>query len=132
MAVVKGIENVYGAEFSYHAIQSVSIMRIQNELQLRIVVASWINKEARKEGKKPVLTENIIQNADFALEPFYALLKAKFEDYSGADDDWEVVSGKKQLPAVYTQQTPAGEIISRHEEKDQEEAEPLDEAAKGE
>lgn len=117
MAVIKDIENVYGAEFNYHKIKSVTLNSINGNIVLKIVVASWINKEARLNGKNPVLTENIINNADFAMNPFYSLLKAKFKSYENSDDDWERLSPSARGKSSYTQLTPAGQIISQYTEE---------------
>lgn len=117
MAIVKGIENIYGAKFSYHKLSDVRIAVTANGIQLRMIVESYMDKDARKTGKQPVRTENIIENADFALTPFYKLLKAKFEDYAGSEDDfedsWKPAADKN---IVLTQQTPQGQLISKHEE----------------
>ena len=117
MALVKGIENSYGVKFSYHKIDNVKIVVTDKGIQLRMTVDSYVDKDARKNGKKPVRTENIIEGADFALTPFYMLLKAKFADYADADDDF-IDDWKETKPAkiTYTQQTPQGDLISHYEE----------------
>lgn len=121
MAIVKGIENIYGAKFSYHKLSDVRIAVTANGIQLRMIVESYMDKDARKTGKQPVRTENIIENADFALTPFYKLLKAKFADYAGSEDDFEdswktneLEETKKKI--TYTQQTVQGKLISKYEE----------------
>lgn len=115
MALSKGIENMFGISFSYHKLNDVHIIIGDDGIQLRMTVASYVNKEARDEGKQPFLSENIIDGADFALTPFYKLLKAKFADYADAQDVFE---DKQENPrrAVYTQQTLQGKLISQREE----------------
>ncbi len=117
MALTKGIENIYGASFNYHKISDVKIVVSDNGIQLRIIVDSFVDKDARKAGKKPVRTENIIEGADFALTPFYMLLKAKFGDFADATDDFDDAWKNKLTPQViYTQQTPQGELLSKYRE----------------
>lgn len=117
MALTKGIENIYGASFNYHKISDVKIVVSDNGIQLRIIVDSFVDKDARKAGKKPVRTENIIEGADFALTPFYMLLKAKFGDFADASDDFDDAWKNKVTPQViYTQQTPQGELLSKYRE----------------
>lgn len=117
MALTKGIENIYGASFNYHKISDVKIVVSDNGIQLRIIVDSFVDKDARKAGKKPVRTENIIEGADFALTPFYMLLKAKFGDFADATDDFDDAWKNKVTPQViYTQQTPQGELLSKYRE----------------
>ena len=116
MALTKGIENLYGATFSYHKLQDVHIIVSDNGIQLRMTVDSYIDKDARKAHKKPVRTENIIDNADFALTPFYKLLKAKFTDYQDAQDDFEVINPNNADTILFVQQSPQGELISKHTE----------------
>lgn len=112
MALKKGIESLYGIEFSYHKVVQVRILSGKDGVQLRIVTASWRDKQARIEGRQPIVTENVIENASFALTPFYALLKAKFPDFSEAEDDWETFA-RSTRPTVCTQQTSEGKLISR-------------------
>lgn len=117
MALKKGIENLYGVEFSYHKVVQVRLQSGNEGVQLKIVTASWRDKQARIEGKKPIVTENVIENASFALNPFYSLLKAKFPDFSDAEDDWETFALSIR-PAVCIQQTAEGKLISRSEDKE--------------
>lgn len=115
MALQKGIENLYGIKFDYHRITDVHIIIADNGIQLRMTTASYADEEARRSGKEPIKTVNIIDNADFALTPFYMLLKAKFADFADAKDVFE----EKAEPAgrvIYTQQTQRGKLISQKEE----------------
>ena len=121
MALVKGIENIYGAKFSYHKLSDVRIAVTENGIQVRMIVDSYVDKQARMDGKQAVRTENIIENADFALTPFYMLLKAKFEDFAGSEDDFEDAWKTNELDEankkiIYTQQTVQGKLISKREE----------------
>lgn len=120
MALIKGIENVYGATFNYHKISDVRITNRNGDIQLCIVVDSYIDKKARDEGKRPVQTENVILHADFALAPFYQLLRAKFGDYSDSEDVFEEDKIKSKRAAVMIQQTTDGRTISKYEEKSDE------------
>lgn len=115
MAIEKNVENVYGAKFNYHRISEVKLLNQDGEIQLRIVVDSYVDQNARLNGKKPVRTENIILHADFALAPFYALLKAKFQDYSDSEDVFEEIERLVQ-PAEMIQQTVDGRLISHVKE----------------
>lgn len=117
MGIKKEIENEYKAKFNYHKISEVRILTVNGVTQLRIMTESYVDKDARKAGAKAVKTENIIENAEFALNPFYALLKAKFPMFQDGEDDfsddWKgAESGKPQ----YTQQTPSGDLIAQWEE----------------
>lgn len=121
MALVKGIENIYGAKFSYHKLSDVRIAVTENGIQVRMIVDSYIDKQARVDGKQAVRTENIIENADFALTPFYMLLKAKFADYAEAEDDFSTdwkTNGQEETKKkiTYTQQTVQGKLLSKREE----------------
>lgn len=123
MAINKELENQYQVKFNYHKIHSVRILTDEDGIQLRIVTASYANKEARKNGAKAVLTENIIQNADFAMNPFYALLKAKFPSFSDGlddfDDAWKSAPGR----VLYAQQTMEGQTIQQWTENKTEDEE---------
>lgn len=111
MAIIKDVETSYGTIFNYHKIGDVKIIKTNDEIQLRITVESYLNKEARIEGKQPVITEAIILNADFALNPFYALLKAKFPEFEGIDDmdSFKTI----QKPAEYYLQNGAKTLVHR-------------------
>lgn len=89
MAIQKEIENQYGVNFNYHKIKEVRIYTENDGQQPQVVmlVESYRDKQARIDGKTPVRTKHIIYGADFALEPFYALLKNKFETFSDGQDD---------------------------------------------
>lgn len=117
MAIQKQIRNEYAAVFTYHRISDVEIFTVDGDVQLRIVTESYIDKEARKNGARAIKTENIIEHADFALTPFYALLKAKFpmffEGTDDFDDDWKEKPVKK---ACFTQQTADGKLLQKWQE----------------
>ena len=120
MAIDKAVENEFGAEFTYHKLREVRIINDDNiGVQLTLTVESWINKEARIAGKQPTVRQCIIQGADFAMTPFYALLKAKFTDFSGGTDDFDnafkEAEGQKPVP-VFTVQTAHGDLIGRWRE----------------
>lgn len=120
MAIDKAVENEYGAEFTYHKLREVRIINDDNiGVQLTLTVESWINKEARIAGKQPTVRQCIIQGADFAMTPFYSLLKAKFTDFSGGTDDFDnafkISEGQKPVP-VFTVQTAHGDLIGRWRE----------------
>lgn len=121
MAIVKDVETEFGNTFKYHKIRDVRIINSDKVgVQIGITVESYVTKEARIAGKSPVKTENIITGANFALEPFYKLLTAKFAQYADADDDFDnsfkavVENGKRKVR--YSQQTVQGQKISEREE----------------
>lgn len=64
--------------------------------------------------------ENIITHADFAMSPFYALLKAKFPMFQNGIDDLDEDTEKTETrpETLFTQQTPAGDLIDRWNEED--------------
>ena len=110
MAIIKEIESEYGVPFKYHKIQSVRVESQDNEIILIMKVASYVSKEARAANKNAVYTECCINNADFALTPFYSLLKTKFPQFEGDDDfDNTFKGGDTRNPYVtYVQQGNAG------------------------
>jgi len=89
VAVNKKIENEYGAEFQYHKIRDVRITNTEAGIQLVMTVDSYLDKQARIAGKSPTTRQCIISGADFAMTPFYALLKAKFPEFVTAVDDMD-------------------------------------------
>jgi hypothetical protein len=120
MAIDKAVENEYGAEFSYHKLREVRIINDDKiGVQLTLTVYSWLNKQARVEGKQPTVRQCIINDADFAMTPFYALLKAKFPEFSaGADDFNNDFKPEREANVRFVEQTGRGELIKRWEEKD--------------
>ena len=123
MAIDKSVENEYGAEFTYHKLREVRIINDDNiGVQLTLTVQSWLNKQARIDGKMPTVRQCIISNADFAMTPFYALLKAKFPEFSHGEDDFDnsfkVPEGGTESSGdvEYTTQTAQGRLISRRKE----------------
>ena len=122
MAIAGKVENEYGAEFTYHKIKDVRINSDDKSgITLKITVYSWLNKEARISGKKPSMRDCFILNADFAMTPFYKLLKAKFKDFN-IEDDFDnsfkdvIPDENKPLP-VFVEQTAQGEPIKSWTEK---------------
>ena len=120
MAIAGKVENEFGAQFSYHKIKDVRITSDEKSgVTLSVTVQSWINKQARIDGKQPSVRQCIILSADFALTPFYELLKAKFPDFDQSDD---FDNSFKQLPEQqaakprFIEQTPYGRLISKREE----------------
>ena len=120
MAINKGVENEYGAEFTYHKLREVRIINDdKNGTQVVMNVYSWINKQARIDGKQPTVRQCIIDNADFALTPFYALLKAKFNEFEGNDDFNNDFKGKQgKLPVRLIEQTINGKLIKKEIENE--------------
>ncbi|MBO7735091.1 MAG: hypothetical protein J6S67_21185 [Methanobrevibacter sp.] len=125
MAINKSVENEYGAEFTYHKLREVRIINDDDAgVQLALTVYSWINKDARIAGKAPTVRRCIVNKADFALNPFYALLKAKFSDFAvsgtdGADDfdnSFKLDNGINTASAEYVMQTGNGDLIERWKE----------------
>ena len=133
MAIEKKVDNEYGVQFDYHKLREVRVINDDRiGVQVVLTVLSWIDKKARIEGKQPTVRQCIISNAEFAMTPFYALLKAKFEEFSHGVDDFDnefknVADGKKAAPAVpnYTVQTAQGQLMRRWSEpsEDKEEKE---------
>ncbi|MBO7731530.1 MAG: hypothetical protein J6S67_03235 [Methanobrevibacter sp.] len=121
MAIAGNVENEFGAQFTYHKIKDVRITSDdKNGITLSITVQSWINKQARIDGKQPSVRQCIILSADFAMTPFYELLKAKFTDFD-QDDDFD--NSFKSIPEKtqsakprFIEQTPYGRLISKREE----------------
>ena len=120
MAIQEQVENEYGATFNYHKIKSVRIDADDNSgVGLSIIVYSWLNKQCRIEGKKPSIRKCSILQADFALTPFYELLKAKFPEFAGGDDDFDnsFKSEEKTGGAMFVESTGAGELIKKWNEE---------------
>ena len=118
MGLNKGIENQYGINFDYHRINDVHIIVTESGIQVRMTVSSYVNEHARRNGKAAYKTVNIIDGADFALTPFYLLLKAKFADFADAADVFEEVQQEERRRMVYTTQTLQGRLISQTAEPD--------------
>lgn len=112
MAIKKSIQNEYGADFVYHKISEVRIINNGGDIQVRMVVESYLDEESRRSGKAATRTENIIQHADFAMTPFYALLKAKFPQYQDAEDLMNDEETDRQT-AVMTRQTESGKLLDQ-------------------
>ena len=101
MAIQKEVENEYGIDFKYHKISKVQIINNDAGVTLRMTVNSYADKQARIDGKQPTTRECIINGADFAMTPFYQLLKAKFPSFQDGNDDFEDDFKVK----VYTEKT---------------------------
>lgn len=124
MAIKMPVENEYGAQFEYHKLREVRIINSDKiGVQLTLTVDSWLNRRARIEGKQPTTRQCIIMEADFAMEPFYKLLKAKFPEFSTGTDDFDnsFKPDQKESGTQYIEQTVHGQIISRRMEGLQEE-----------
>lgn len=122
MAINKEIENEYGANFRYHKLREVRIINDDKiGVQLTMTVYSWLDKQARIDGKQPTVRQCIIDGADFAMTPFYALLKAKFSNFDDGKDDFDnsfkAVEGGAPLSS-FTEQTALGRVINRWQEPD--------------
>lgn len=133
MAIDKQVENEYGAKFTYHKLREVRVINDDaTGVQVVLTVQSWLDKQARIDGREPTVRQCIIMHADFAMSPFYALLKAKFPDFAKGIDDFDNEfkavklpddAGKMrksisnaETPAEYTVQTMQGKLISRWRE----------------
>ena len=132
MAIGKPVENEYGAQFTYHKLREIRIINDDNiGVQLTLTVYSWLDKKSRIEGKQPTVRQCIISNADFAVDPFYALLKAKFPDFAKGEDDMDnsfkavkvdakagkaAVRDAAKVP-VFTMQTAQGNLMKRWKEE---------------
>lgn len=122
MAIDKQVENEYGAQFTYHKLREVRIINnSSNGVQLTLTVQSWLDKQARIDGKQPTVRQCIIMAADFAMQPFYALLKAKFPEFNDGNDDFDN-SFKGAIPEdkkpEFISQTNNGRVFNRWQEKD--------------
>lgn len=118
MAINKGVENEYGTQFYYHKLRDVRVVNDDNVgVQVVMTVYSWVNKEARINGKEPCVRQCIIQGADFAMTPFYALLKAKFPEFTSGENDMDN-SFKNEVNAspLFFVQTGKGDLIKKWEE----------------
>ena len=122
MAINKLLTGEDGFNRTYHKIQDVHILIDDaGKIQLQIIVASWKDKQARKDGKTALARQCSIVGADFAMSPFYALLKAKFPDYNDGNDDfddaWKI---KNTQPAIFVMQSKEGKLLDKRieEEKD--------------
>ena len=118
MAINKGVENEYGAQFFYHKLRDVRVINDEKKgVQVVMTVYSWLDKEARINGKEPCVRQCIINGADFAMTPFYALLKAKFPEFTTGDNDYD--NSFKQIPDAvpeYFEQTGHGSLINKWRE----------------
>ena len=118
MAVENAVENEYGALFTYHKLREVRIVNDDKiGVQLTLTVQSWLDKQARIEGKQPTTRQCIILAADFAMTPFYALLKAKFPEFTEGADDFdnsfkETEGAEKKMPEFF-EQTGHGKLLCR-------------------
>ena len=119
MAIDMPVENEYGAKFNYHKLREVRIINSDKiGVQLTLTVDSWLDKQARIDGKQPTVRQCVIMGADFAMTPFYALLKAKFAEFGPGQDDFDnSFKGETQSSDTeYIMQTTHGQIINRRSE----------------
>lgn len=119
MAIDKEVENEYGAAFKYHKIKEVRIVNDANKgITIFMTVYSYLDKQARIDGKQPTVRQCIIDNADFAMTPFYALLKAKFTDFAGIDDMDNSFKGEREAgPVKLIEQTLSGKLLNKKVEE---------------
>ena len=130
MAIDKAVENEYGAQFTYHKLREVRIINDDEiGVQLTLTVHSWINKQARIDGKRPTVRQCIIMAADFAMTPFYALLKAKFSEFAQGVDDFDNSFKPEAAEAhpEFISQNTQGHVFERHTEKTEEAADVTEE-----
>ena len=123
MAINGAVENEFGIDFEYHKLREVR--RINDDkigVQLTLTVYSWANKQARIAGKKASVRQCIISGADFALTPFYAMLKAKFPDFTAGENDFDNDFKGNLPPQVpeFFEQTGQGGMFRRWTEQVQE------------
>lgn len=120
MAIDKGIETEYGAVFNYHKLREVRIINDDKVgVQVVLTVQSWINKAARISGKEACVRKCIINDADFAMTPFYALLKAKFPEFTSGNNDFDnSFKGEAETRPEFIEQTVHGEMINKWHEGD--------------
>ena len=119
MAIDKQVENEYGVKFTYHKLREVRIVNDDNiGVQLVLTVQSWIDKQARIDGKQPTVRQCIIMAADFAMTPFYQLLKAKFPEFeAGADDmDNGFKGDQPEQKSEFISQSNTGRVFNRFKE----------------
>ena len=119
MAIAKEVENEYGVNFTYHKLHDVRVINDDGAgVCVVMTVFSWIDKEARINGKQPTKRQCIIDGADFAMTPFYALLKAKFPAFTDGENDMdnsfkgEIEPGKPH----FFDQTAQGKLFGTWEE----------------
>ena len=119
MAINKGVETEYGTQFFYHKLRDVRVVNDEKVgVQVVLTVYSWVNKDARILGKEPCVRQCIINGADFAMTPFYALLKAKFPEFTAGENDFD--NGFKKTPETtpeYFVQTGRGSLINKWREE---------------
>lgn len=121
MAIDKQVENEYGVKFTYHKLREVRIVNDDNiGVQLVLTVQSWIDKQARIDGKQPTVRQCIIMAADFAMTPFYQLLKAKFPEFEeGADDMDNGFKGEQpEQKPEFISQSNTGRVFNRFKESE--------------
>lgn len=126
MAINGAVESEYGVDFLYHKLRDVRIINDDKTgVQLTLTVYSWANKQARIDGKKASVRQCIISGADFALTPFYALLKAKFPEFTNGDNDFnnDFKGDGAQPITEFFEQTKQGQTIRRWKETNEEQIE---------
>ena len=120
MAISKDVENEYGAKFAYHKLREARVINDDKTgVQVVLTVYSWLNKQARIDGKQPCVRNCIINGADFAMNPFYALLKAKFPEFTSGENDFDnsfkIVADPEPM---FFEQTAQGQLINKWREAD--------------
>lgn len=126
MAILKKVENEYGVDFRYHKLREARVINGDNGVQLVLTVYSWADKQARIDNKQPCMRQCIINGADFAMNPFYALLKAKFPEFSHGENDFDNdFKGGTVLPhPEFFDQTATGKLFNSWREAGTEETPP--------
>lgn len=121
MAINKEIENDYGVIFSYHKIKEVQILSAieGRAAQIIITTESYKDKQARIDGKRPLIQKEILYGTDFALEPFYYFLKKKFPDFANGEDDFDnsFKTAIENLEVKYIQQSEDGKFAKINQEE---------------
>ena len=120
MAIDAKVENEYGAQFSYHKLREIRIVNDDKTgIQLVMTVYSWLDKQARIDGKQPTARQCIILDADFAMQSFYALLKAKFPEFNSGTDDFDNShKAEHEQHVQFVEQTAQGQLIDRWSENE--------------
>lgn len=119
MAILKDVGNEFGIDFHYHKLREVRVTNDDKGVQLVLTIYSWADKQARIDGKQPCLRQCIIDGADFAMTPFYALLKAKFDEFNGGENDFDnsFKGGDKAPHPVFYDQTAQGKLFKTWSEQ---------------
>ena len=90
MALKKNMPTLFGTDFEYHKIKSVSL-DFDTAPAVTISVESFADKAARMEDMQPVRSEFRISNYDMDefMAGLYEVLKTKFPLFEDAEDDFD-------------------------------------------